>query len=67
MRSQIKALQASTQEWRPELANGLAQTQELEAPAALEESLVSDFRADMRPADFVENKFQRALRESSVN
>lgn len=66
MRSQIKALQAASQDWLPEFHKDAPQTSKNGTPSAPEETLVSDFRAGMTPADFVENKFQRVLRECST-
>lgn len=66
MRSQIEKMITAAKDWQIEDLNGFESAANHGRPAA-EETLVSDYRAEMRPADFVESKLQRALRDSTCN
>jgi hypothetical protein len=65
MRSQIHELQALSDE--ADVYDRNAHASKLAASNGAEETLILDARSVMRPADFVEHKFQRALRDSRNN
>lgn len=65
MRSQIKTAQVSLGR-RPELRRRDARAVAPIVSSGLEETLVTDLRGVMRPAEMVEKKLQHILRETAV-